>query len=291
VICVRLRLPARRSALAVLILAVSFAATACGSSSRSPLASVQSGAAKTLATTGVWYLVWSSDAVFGPTQRPVGERGASVFSSNEAFGALDLDGLPDGKGGTAFLLFLPRSLYVSLAPTSSLSLPKGKSLVGATLDERTDAAFPGFVEQTEALNPQLLVDELAWGTTSATDRGKQVINHVPFTRYTASVDLDQAAKKAKGPVRIAIDAEIGALGGHGHHVIPVTVWLDGPGHLARVQAPVPGSGFGRVLASIDGFGQAVGSAHPTAKQTVSLAQLASSLPAGRSPFVAFTVSS
>jgi hypothetical protein len=253
---------------------------------------VQAGTAKTLSQTGVWYLTWSSDAVFGPTQGQIGERGESIFQNGSGYGALDLDGLPHGRGGTAYLLFVPGTLYVSPAPTSSLSLPKGKSVVAVSLDDATDRAFPGFVEQAQALDPRFLLDELAWGATAATDHGGQVILHRPLTRYTVSVDLARAAAKAdSAAARIAIRAERAALGAHASPVIRMTVWLEGTGHVARVQAPVPGSGFGRVLVSIDGFGQPIKSTHPTPSELVPLTQLAPALPPGRSPFVALAVRS
>ena len=56
----------------------------------------------------------------------------------------------------------------------------------------SDARTPRLAEVLEGLNPQFVLEQVAVGAVSASSLGGRVINHVPFTEYRVSVDLERA---------------------------------------------------------------------------------------------------
>ena len=114
-----------------------------------------------------------------------------------------------------------------------------------------DAIVPRFVLQTQALGPQLLLDELSWGAVSATHVASPVVNHVPQAEYRVTVNLKQALSKATGVTHTAIKDELSA---NGSSTVSMLVWVDGPGHIVELQQAVPGAGLGTVSMALSNFG-------------------------------------
>jgi hypothetical protein len=182
------------------------------------------------------------------------------------------------------ILFYPTVVIVSPPSTGALLPPRGKPWVAATFSdaaiEATNRNFPSFIAQAESLNPALGVSEVAWGATAATPTGRDISTGRAANRYTVTVDLEQALRKATGPrqlpLRLTIDSEISVLRASstsGPTTMTEHVWVDDTGRLAGVEIspPVPGVGTGRVTFS--DFSSAVALDPPAASKVVAIGSL------------------
>ncbi len=260
---------------------------------------VISAAATTLSQSAASSLTIQRGGLFaGAPTRTVFARAGSLFDRALGYEAIDVPDLDHHHGGRVYLVFLPSSVYISPSSGARAVLPSGKSWVAVPINASVDVVFPHSVEQLEGLNPQLLLDEVAWGTVRAAAAGQDVINHVPYATYRLLVSLPRALAMAKGPgaqaIRLALEGQIAALrSGHPTNpaAVPLTVWLDGPGHVAQVRGVVPGSGLGTVEIALSGFGNPIRTSLPDASSLVPVTALPR--PVGgirsRSPLVALAV--
>ena len=134
--------------------------------------------------------------------------------------------------------------------------------------------------ETESVNPALVLDELAWGTTSATSTGPTQYGGVTTRHYRARVNLNRALGHSAGPAAAvfaqAIAAEITASGGNiftSSVSIPVDVWVDGTGRLVGARVTPPGAGIGTVTLSLDRFGSSVHASKPPRAKVVDIAAM------------------
>lgn len=265
---------------------LAFALAGCGASS-DPLHTALTAVTKTLSDTALGRLSLSGGDVFGVGDAPVLGKGAYVFTSGVGYEAIDRP----GGAGRVFLVFLPTKVYV--APSSPTALPSGKSWISAALVGPNAAAarFPGLAAQLEGLNPQLLLDEIVWGAVAVAHVGDPVVNHLPLSEYRVTVDLPRALSRATGPaagaMRSAIDQELATLAtrptASDRRRVPITIWLDGPGRLVRVEAAVPGSRLGTVSFALSGFGSTFAASFPPASALLDVNLL--TLPSGSSLLV------
>ena len=139
-------------------------------------------------------------------------------------------------------------------------LPKGDLWLSA---EFTNAPSAGSTTASlalvlESMNPQLLLTEIATGAVAASSSGDRVVNHVPYTEYVVSVDLERALAAARGALRVAMQQELAALrsarGAHVRALVRVVARIDGNGRLAQLQASLPGSSLGTVQITLWRFG-------------------------------------
>ena len=283
----------RYPALAVAAAAI-FALEGCGGN-RDATSEVTAATARTLSQTAGSSLTLEGAPLFGATEKPVLARAGFLFERGIGFEAMDIPDVDRHQGGRVYLVFLPRAVYIRPSPAAAATLPPGKSWVVAPLSRSVDTVFPRLVEQVEGLNPQLLLDEIAWGAETVSAEGHEVVDHVPFARYNVTVSLDRALAGATGPgaeaMQLAIEDQLEALKSSrpgGPATVAVKVWVDGPGRVARLQAVLPGSGLGTVGFVLSGFGSTIRSSLPSASELVAITSLPRPTGVGsRSPLLAF----
>ena len=257
-----------RAALLASALAV-FALTGCGVSS-DPERTVVSAARTTLSDALLSTITLNDASALSAPHARVVAKGASVFATGLGYAAIDLATLGRAPAGVEYLVLLPSTVYVMPIAAGAAALPQGKTWVSVPLtgSGRVGVAFPRVAEQLESLNAELLLDEIAWGAAQASHVGEPVIDHVPLSEYLVTVDLSRAATSAVGAsaaaMRSAIGEELAALRASrpGARSVRIRVWVDGPGHIARLQAVLPGSGLGTISLALSGFGAKIGRSLP-----------------------------
>jgi hypothetical protein len=242
---------------------------------------VVSAATSTLAGTATTKTTFTGARLFGPSQGTIHARGEFDFASGRGYEAIPLDGRDGRPQRTDYLLFLPNAFYIQ--PSNGSGLPAGRccaraALVGSASAERR---LPGFVGQAEAMNPELPLSELAWGAVSASAGTSEVVAHVPYLRYDVTVSLTRAhstATRRSPAIGAAISDELGALrtAGISGDTLRIRVWVDGPGHVVRLRATLPGSTLGTATTILAGFGVKVPSTLPASSQVVDLTTLGGS---------------
>jgi hypothetical protein len=209
-------------------------------------------------------LTLRSVKLLGAVRSTVIGRGAFAFDTGAGYERIDLPGARvKGTGPREYLDLLPAQFYFARATASGSLLPfdNGTWMAPALAGSASvESIAPRFVLQAEALSPQLLLDELAWGATAATHTATPVVNHVPQAEYRVSVNLKQAESKASGATEAAIADELSA---NGSATVSITVWVNGPGQIVKLQATVPGSGLGTVEMELSNFGVKIAASLPT----------------------------
>lgn len=268
----------RRPALLATLGAV-LALAGCGSSSDS-MQTVDTAAKLTLSKNALATVSLDGATAFGGVRPLVLGRAASLFPSDLAFEAIDLATGRPGVSNRWYLTYQPERIYLSRRPPLGAPLPAGKTWLAVTADgtQPLGAREKAFVAQAEGLNPQLPLDEIVWGGVSASQPKTVVIAHVPYSRYTVSVDLTKALAKATGTARVAIQQQLAAS--PGSKVVQIAVMVDGAGHLSWMRTVQPGTGLGTVTVTLSSFGVEVKPSLPPANITAELGSL--SLP--RSPW-------
>ncbi len=255
------------------------ALTGCGTSTGS-MQTVDTAAKLTLSRNALATVSLDHATAFGGVRPLVLGRAASLFPSGLAFEALDLATGRPNVSNRWYLTYQPERIYVSRRPPLGSPLPAGKTWLAVTADgsRPLGAREKAFVAQAEGLNPQFMLNEIVWGGISASQPRTVVIAHVPYTRYTVSVDLTKALAKATGTARVAIQQQLAAS--PGSKVVPIAVMIDGPGHLSWMRGMQPGSGLGTVTVTLSDFGVKVKPSLPPPAIVAELGSL--SLP--RSPW-------
>jgi len=277
-------------ALAVLGVVLTAALTGCGGKSDAKTALV-SAARATLGETALTTTTLAGSSLFGSVRGPVVAPGEFAFPGGVGYEALHLDRLVGQLPRTDFLLFLPTALYLEPHPARGSVLPAGKLWLHASFTGNGDpraAPPPGFAGEAEALNPALPLSELVWGTKTVTPGRRRVLDHVPYTEYVATVDLERALAAASGKtapaLRAAIQDQIAALRssrGAGARTIQIRAWVDGPGHVTRLQTSPPGARLGTATTMLGNFGVKVPTSVPAASEVL---PVRSATPRGTSPW-------
>jgi hypothetical protein len=266
-------------ALAAVGIALALVAGCGGTGKAQNRNTVVSAANRTLAQSVLAAVTFTGSTLFGRHSAPVGAREGSVFTQGLAYEAIDVPDVKQESTSRQFLAFRPGTLYFWPGSAAGrAALPSGDDWISVPLTRVVESLFPRFVEQAEGLTPQLLLDEIAWGAKSASSEGREVVNHIPFAKYTVSVNLRRALSRATGPgaaaIRLAIADELSAMRSHGSAGRPqtplVTVWIDGPGRIARLEGALPGSGLGTVTFVLSNYGIAVSGSTPRPTQIVSI---------------------
>jgi len=237
-----------------------FALTGCGSSNS--VSTVVAAANRTLAAQASANTTFVGATLFGSVRGAVPARGAFAFQHGIGYQAIDLSRLQAAPPRTDYVVFLPNRFYLQPHLASGSALPAGKLWLSTPITGPRSAGRgrEAFELRILALNPQFLLDQIAWGTVSAS-KGKQVVlNHVPYTTHTVTVSLPKAAAGAAGPSAAAMRAairdelEAAAAAGDKSGKTEIDVWLDGPGHVAETKAVVPGSELGTISSRLFAFG-------------------------------------
>ncbi len=249
----------RRRAPLLMVVAVAAASTlaGCGGSS-DPKQSVLAAATLTASQSASAKLTLEGSTAFGAAHLLVVTRAAFAFPTRIGYERVDLP--PAQKPRKAYLVFLPNKVLLAPILAGGAALPEGASWVSASLTGPgfvAQTAFPRFVAQVEGLNAQLLLDEILWGTTSASLVGEPVINHVPLSEYSVSIDLKRVLSKRTGATGRRHESGRRAATRRPRRS-PVrrriSVWIDGPGRIVMLRAAFPGSGLGTVTMVLYGFG-------------------------------------
>ncbi len=182
---------------------------------------------------------------------------AAELPGGIAYTGLSVPAAGGGASEVVYLVFRPTTAYFSVASAAASLVPAGKTIVSVSLSGSQPSAEAKAAADLEGFNLQLLLDELAWGVVAATSTGHQVLDQVPLERYTVSVSLRRALAGASGPgaaaMRRSLRGELAASGAAKGRV-RMTVWVDGPGRIARIETPLPGLGLGRVRAILSQYG-------------------------------------
>ncbi len=209
-----------------------------------------------------------------PTSAATTPRGAyGAVDFNAPSGTITLE-LPGGPTAREQMVFLPGTVFIK-PPTSSLPLQPGRPWIFANFADiaKYSIRFPPYIVQTESVNPDLALAELAWGTTKAVPYRPALFEGVPTHHYRATVNLNQALARASGPAAAefvqAITAEIMASGGNTFTApvsIPMDTWVDDTGRVIGIRVTPPGAGIGTVTLALHRFGSGVSRLQTTAGQ-------------------------
>ena len=282
------RLPVVAALVGVLALA------GCGATQKTPLQAVITAAKTTLAQTAESNTTLTHATAFGGGPTAVAARAAFAFPRGIGYEQLDLPASGNEPAAPGYLTFTPTTAYFLPRPTGAL--PKGKTWVSIPLggSALVRAKFPRLIEQLEGLSPQLLLSELATGSTAASSSGARVVNHVPLTEYVVSVDLRRVLAAAKGPsaaaIHAAVERELAALGSNSSAGRPASVRLtalvNGPGLVTAVTGPIPGSGLGTEAVSFSSFAVKLPTSPPPSALVTSVTALPSAAQAPFAPWAA-----
>lgn len=245
----------------------------CGSAD--PLHTVRSAATGTLALTAQSTLTLTGSRLFGESPTIL-VRGEFSFPRGLGYAALQI---PPGGGrvaGTAYFVFLPARLWIK--PVSSAPLPEGDLWVSARFAGPRPAVStpPALVLVAEAMNPQLLLEEIATGAVAATSAGHRVVDHVPYAEYVVSVDVARALTAASktGALRVAMQQQLSALRAvGGGSRLRIVAGVDGAGRLAQLRCSLPGSKLGTLQIALWKFGRAIPLSLPLASETADIASV------------------
>jgi hypothetical protein len=215
--------------------------------------------------------------VFGVRQPPV--EGTGLFDFSSSRGRVQLR----ESSGTETLLFAPQALYVREPPSRGPSaLPAGKSWIAVGLTEAPapGSSIPQFVDQAEAVNPGLVLAEVALGAVTATALSDGAPARTA-TAYVVTVDLRRALSGAPGAVTPAfaraVGDQIGSVArGPGETArVRIRLWVGATGRVARLQFSPPGSGVGRIEVTFtrSASARSLAVSPPPAAQTVDIASI------------------
>jgi hypothetical protein len=212
-----------------------------------------------------------------PTVEIIGGKAAYDLRAGVGYEALTVRRAAPGKH-TIYLDFVPGKVFVAPWPTPAGLLPPGRIWISVPL---AGPAAPGhgdpLAAQLEGLSPELALDEIAWGARSASSLGTPTVDHVPMHEFRVSVDLAKALAGAKRAGRPAIAAAIAReLDAEPSRRTSFTVWVTGPGHIAKVETEPPSrTRLGKTVFRFTSFNAQFNRNAPRASQTAPLASIAS----------------
>ncbi len=255
----------------LLVATAALVLSACGSAA-DPAGTAVGAAQKTAALTWVRYQIrFTGSHLFPTALRVTGARGAYDFRTANAYAFISLR----RRGGSSENVFVdssPTGLAVAPSPAPAGLLPAGKAWIFAPVKGR--GVGDTLAAQAEGLAPLLAVDEIRWGTRSASSLGTRPVGHVPMDEYRVTVDLAKAyaaaSKHGDAAVAAAIEHELRTTPSGR---VNINVWVNGPGYIAQIFERVPNSGLGATSLSFLSYSQRYDGAFPSASQTVSLASL------------------
>ncbi len=270
----RLRIGRRRGAtrFGPLVLAVSaLALSACGSAS-DPAGTAVGAAHKTAALSWVRYQIrFTGSHLFPPATAVTGARGAFDFRTGVNYAFIGVRRRA-GDSANVFVDSSAKAFAVAPSPAPVGLLPAGKSWISAPFPGRQDAG--PLVAQVEGLGPLLALDEIKWGTQTAASLGTRAVGHVPMSEYAVSVDLTQAHSAAISHGDTAVAAAIEReLRSSRSGRLKIDVWVNGPGYVAKMSGPVPGSGLGTTSLTFSSYMEPYGGSFPPPSEITSLASL------------------
>ncbi len=278
------------TATAAIVTTLTLSLSGCGGQA-GPLGAAKGAASRTLKQRATTSFTLIGATAFGPSDKPVVGRGVFAFPEQLGYSVVALPASGSRPPAPAYLVFLPATVYLMPAAGAS-RLGNGKSWVSVPLASPSPfrTAFPRLAAQIQGLNPGLLLNEIVWGGTAATRVGSEVISHIPLTKYVVRVDLARALSAAKGPaaqtMRLAIQEQAAAESrGHAPATVPISIWVNGSGLVARLQTSVAGSGLGTSSIALTGFGASFRKSVPPRTQIASITVIPASARSPLAPWI------
>ena len=169
----------------------------------------------------------------------VSGTGSGVFNSGKhPSGQLTMNVTTDGKQVAIDTVIIGDAIYLR---SPLLAAPSRRQAVGQARPPRKAAKAgehrPGSVLSASPTPG----DALAYlqGSSAIKKLGSATVGGVPTTHYRVVVDLQQAADKASGSDKDALEQAIKSAG---TTTLPVDVWLDGKGYIRKVEYESQASG-------------------------------------------------
>jgi hypothetical protein len=258
------------------LVVVAAALASCGSSGN-PLKDVVDAANSTRSLSQTSYLITLAGArLAGPPVEVTGGRAAYDLKAGVGYEALTVK-RPGPGNHTVYLDFTPDGVFLAPWPTPAGLLPPGRIWISVPF-ARAGARQPDdpLPAQLEGLAPEVLLDEIAWGTASATSLGTRTVNHVPMHAYRVSVDLAKALSASRRAGKRAIAVAIASqLRETPSGRTPMILWITGPGHVGRIETTPPvGTSLGKTIFQFTSFDARFNRNAPRASQTVPLDSIA-----------------
>jgi hypothetical protein len=197
------------------------------------------------------------------TGRGISGDGSGAFeTSKSGSGRLSLTVEAQGQSTTVDTLVTEKVLYLRSEAFDQI-LPAGKEWVRLDLEklaQQSNLDLGNLVDSTPTPNGALAYLR---GITADVERvGAEEVGGVATTHYRATIDLDEAAKRASGSERKAIRRVIDASG---IDRLPVDVWVGKDGYVHKVvYRQYAGRQSARVAMQLHDFGVAVSIASPPA---------------------------
>lgn len=252
-----------------------------GTSPSGALLAVRTAASATLSSPAGVRLTLAGAHAFGSSQAPVLGQGEFDFRSGSGSESIDLGETGSQEPGNEQVVFLPSRVYLQPKAPAAAVLPKGKEWVSATLagSESVSTNFPSFALQAEAINPQLLLTEIAGGAVAASaapGRGDHATGGGlgagrRAMAYDVTVDLPSALAALSGPSAPVLGEAIRSELQVAEHAT-LTAWID-RGRVVKLEALTPGAGAGMATMKICCFGEPVAVVPPAPARTVDIASL------------------
>ncbi len=196
----------------------------------------------------------------GPRPRPPRPRHRARseledFSAPAGTMTLDLPGGPSVPGADG----VPARDGVRQAAVVEPPLQPGRPWIFANFADiaKYNVKFPPYIVQTESVNPALVLDELAWGTTTAASDGPTPLDGVPTRHYRARVEPrtrpwpTPPARRRRSSPRPSPRRSRPRAGTPSRRRCrsPSTCGSDGSGRLVGARVTPPGAGIGTVTSS------------------------------------------
>lgn len=210
---------------------------------------------------------------FGISSKGLSGGGRGIFNTGKrTTGRVAMTVQSGGQSTTVDTLVEGNVLYIR-SPVFRQVLPAGKEWV------RLDLAK---LAQQRGLNLGSLLDSnptptgaLAYlrGSTGTVQKvGTETVQGVKTTHYKATIDLEQAAKRATGPARDSIRRVINVAG---VRRLPVEVWVDGNGYVRKlIYTQHSGRGqSAKIEMELHDFGTPVAVLSPPASSVVEFQEL------------------
>ncbi len=180
-----------------------------------PGASFLGGSCSAMAGSGRFNLSQGTGAVsiYPLPRAEVGRRSGTISRRGAQGGEQAGGALPPAsaggrqKTGGNSMIFSPQGLYLHLTETQARFLPAGRSWVYADLSspDLLSAGARRFLADTVALDPELVLEEIATGAVSA----KRAHSGGGSGAYTVKVDLTTALNTLSGPYATAFSLALG----------------------------------------------------------------------------------
>jgi hypothetical protein len=244
-----------------LVLALASCGGSGGGNAAKPTNAIEAAALKTSQAGSVRadFTISSSSGVSG--------TGSGVFNSGkDRSGQLTLNITADGQQVPVDTVLVGDTIYLR-SPLITQRLPGGKPWVKLDLQKAANVDLSALLSANPTPGGALAYLQ---GASAIKKLGSARVQGVPTTHYRVVVDLQQAADRASGDDRRALEQAIKAAG---TATLPVEVWVDSQGYVRKLEYRSQASGQSTDLTmEMHDFGSPVPITPPATNQVVDLLQ-------------------